>query len=99
MPNRVRGRPFTRWDDKVTKFSWMHFGQSWQDVPYARFSEGYNAFMNESTSEQHSLIMSEIPSIPLISRVVPHNVSVSRRSARYHEVHVPFFHPSNDNWW
>ena len=29
VPHRVRGHPFTRWDDRVTKFSRQHFGQKW----------------------------------------------------------------------
>ena len=37
LPHRVQGRPFTRWDDKVTKFSCEHFGEIWQDVPHLSF--------------------------------------------------------------
>ena len=47
VPHRERGRPFTRWDDNVSGFAWRHFGESWQDVPYARFWRELDTFVNE----------------------------------------------------
>ena len=45
IPHRERGRPFTRWDDKVTNFSWWHFGKKWQDVPPLTFLRALPEFV------------------------------------------------------
>ena len=47
LPNRVRGRPLSRWDDRVSRFSWNHFGKRWQDVPHADFFGALEKFVGE----------------------------------------------------
>ena len=50
LPHRVQGRPFTRWDDRVTKFSCEHFGEIWQDVPHLSFLRALPKFVSGLSS-------------------------------------------------
>ena len=50
VPHRTRGRPYTRWDDRVTNFSWEQFGQTWQDVPLVSFMRALPNFVSEMSS-------------------------------------------------
>lgn len=47
MPHRTVGRPFTRWDDTVSRFTWKHFGRNWRNVPYGRFFNTLPLFASE----------------------------------------------------
>ena len=48
IPNRIQGRPVTRWDDRVTNFSRQHFGQTWQEVPHLSFMRALPLFVSDS---------------------------------------------------
>ena len=50
LPHRAQGRPFTRWDDKVTKFSCEHFGEIWQEVPHLSFLRALPKFVSGLSS-------------------------------------------------
>ena len=88
LPHRAQGRPFTRWDDKVTKFSCEHFGEIWQDVPHLSFLRALPKFVSGLSG--HDV---------LVRDPTPLNVPSRTTNARMHGVSVPFFQVRNDNWW
>ena len=46
LPHRRCGRPCTRWDDRVSNFSWKHFGKKWEDVPNLNFVRALPNFVS-----------------------------------------------------
>ena len=50
IPNRTRGHPVSRWDDRISKFAWKHFGQPWQDIAFDEFSKTFTKFLGEELS-------------------------------------------------
>ena len=48
LPNRLRGHPLSKWDDRVSRFTWNHFGKRWQDVPHAEFFGALEKFVGEA---------------------------------------------------
>jgi hypothetical protein len=88
---RVRGRPYSKWDDVVTKFYREHYQKSWQNMPLDIFRTSSKKFINYFCGYEvpdRVPIVARVRNRPIVRRVVPHNVGS-----------VPFFQPSNDNWW
>ena len=38
----------SRWDDRVSTFTWKHFGQRWQDISYGDFLGAFQKFVGEA---------------------------------------------------
>ena len=43
---RVRGRPYLKWDDVVSRFCQIRFNQSWQNIPFDVFCTSANDFIS-----------------------------------------------------
>ena len=50
LPNRTRGHLVSRWDDRISKFSWKHFGKRWQDIAPDDFSKTFTNLLGEALS-------------------------------------------------
>ena len=88
FPNRCVGAPRLKWDDCIRKFCRTHFNCCWYDVPMALFTARLDEFMKYFSGHE------VVPRVPSLVHV-PSRMS-NTRSIR---MNVPFFQPSNDNWW
>ena len=83
VPNRSRGRICLQWDSSVNKFCHLTHNDSWQNLSII--------ILNRCTDDFVKFLSSAwAESLPKSKRNVSRNTHVEN---------VPFFQPSNDNWW
>ena len=85
-PYRDVGRPRLKWDDVLNRFCRIHFNVGWKSVPVASFYNRMQDFVNFYNRDL---------GVPIVIPIVSPHVGVR---ALVRPV-VPFFVPSNDNWW